>query len=174
MFVNNAGVAPLVRADILDTTPESYDRVMAINLRGPFFFTQTVANWMAARTQTAADYHPIIIFVTSISADTASANRVEYCASKAGLSMVAQTFAVRLAEFGINVYELRPGVIETDMTAAVKEKYDPLIEGGLFLQRRWGRPEDVGKAVTALAKGYLAYSTGAIIEVGGGFSVKRL
>lgn len=174
VLVNNAGVAPETRLDILETTPESYDRVMGINLRGPFFFTQLVARQMVRQVREGAGTRPAIIFVTSISADTASPSRAEYCVSKAGLSMTAQTFAVRLAEFGINVYEVRPGIIATDMTAGVKEKYDRLIAEGLLLQPRWGTPEDVGKAVAALADGRFGYSTGAVIEIGGGFGVRRL
>jgi 3-oxoacyl-[acyl-carrier protein] reductase len=174
VLVNNAGVAPDVRLDVLETTPASYDRVMGINLRGPLFLTQRVAHQMVRQVREEAAFAPVIIFVTSISATAASPNRIEYCVSKAGLSMVAQTFAVRLAEYGINVYEVRPGVVATDMTAAVQEKYDTLIEQGLLLQRRWGTPEDVGKAVAAFATGQFAYATGAAIEVGGGFSVSRL
>lgn len=174
LLVNNAGVAPLKRAELLDCTPESYDRVMGINLRGPFFFTQAVAKQMIRQVQERRHQKPAIIFITSISADTASPNRTEYCVSKAGLSMTAASFAVYLAEYGINVYDVRPGIIATDMTSAVREKYDALIESGLLLQKRWGTPEDIGKAVTALADGYFDYATGAVIEVGGGFSVKRL
>jgi len=174
LLVNNAGVAPSTRLDILETTEESYDRVMGINLRGPFFFTQRVARLMARQTRAGDSCGPSIIFITSISADTASPNRAEYCVSKAGLSMAAQNFAVRLAEYGINVYEIRPGIIATDMTAGVQEKYDRLIAEGLLLQPRWGTPEDIGKAVAALAEGAFGYATGAVIEVGGGFGVKRL
>ncbi len=174
ILVNNAGVAPEVRLDILETNTESYDRVMNINARGPFFLTQAVANQMVKQVQAGAAYTPIIIFVTSISANTASPNRAEYTVSKAALSMTAQNYAVRLAEYGINVYEIRPGIIATDMTSGVTSKYDKLIEEGLLLQKRWGHPEDIGKAVTGLAEGYLPYSTGSIIEVGGGFSVQRL
>ncbi|MCX5757350.1 MAG: 3-ketoacyl-ACP reductase [Candidatus Hydrogenedentes bacterium] len=174
VLVNNAGVAPATRLDILETTEESYDRVMGINLRGAFFFTQRVARQMVREVQAGTAVQPMIVFITSISADTASPNRAEYCISKAGLSMAAQTFAVRLAEYGINVYEIRPGVVATDMTAAVKEKYDRLIGEGMLLQSRWGTPEDIGKAVAALAEGYFGYATGAVIEVGGGFGVKRL
>lgn len=175
VLVNNAGVAPTIRLDVLETTRESYDRVMAINLAGPYFFTQRVAKQMIA--QVAADEGvnaPRIVFVTSISATTSSSNRAEYCVSKAGLSMTAQCFAVRLAEYGINVYDVQPGLITTDMTAGVQEKYEALIQGGLLLQPRWGKPEDVGKAVLALVDGYFDYATGAVIEVGGGFGIKRL
>jgi NAD(P)-dependent dehydrogenase (short-subunit alcohol dehydrogenase family) len=174
VLVNNAGVAPEKRLDVLDAEPESYDRVMAINLRGPLFFSQAIARQMIKQVQAGASFKPIMVFITSISANTVSPNRVEYCVSKAGLSMVAQTFAVRLAEYGINVYEIRPGIIATDMTSGVREKYDKLIAEGLLLQRRWGLPEDIGKAVAGLVEGYFAYSTGAVIEVGGGFSILRL
>jgi NAD(P)-dependent dehydrogenase (short-subunit alcohol dehydrogenase family) len=174
VLVNNAGVAPLQRMDILSTTAESFDRVMDINLRGPFFLTQLVAVQMAQQDRKAGGIAPKIIFITSISADTASTNRAEYCVSKAGLSMAAQTYAVRLAEYGIGVFEIRPGIVQTDMTAPVKEKYDRLIEQGMLLEKRWGTPKDIGKAVAALATGYFDYATGAVIEVGGGFGVKRL
>ncbi len=179
VLVNNAGVAPKERNDILECTPESFDFVMDINLRGVFFFSQAIARTMISSTREQSDQstistRPSIIFITSISADTASTNRVEYCISKAGLSMVAQTFAVRLAEFGINVYEIRPGVTATDMTSTVKDKYDRLIDEGMLLTNRWGTPEDMAKAVWALAEGYFDYATGAVIEVGGGFGVKRL
>ncbi len=174
LLVNNAGVAPLQRLDLLECTAESYDRVMGINLRGPFFFTQAVAQHMIQQVSEAQARKPQIVFITSISADTASPNRAEYCISKAGLSSAAQHFAVRLAEYGINVYELRPGIIATDMTSGVKGKYDELISGDLLLTKRWGVPEDIGKAVTALAEGYFSYATGAVIEIGGGFGVKRL
>lgn len=174
-LVNNAGVAPLERRDLLDCTPESYDRVMGINLRGPYFLTQAVAKRMIAQREAHPDARPpCIAFVTSISARAASPNRTEYCVSKAGLSMAAQSFAVRLAPHGINVYEVQPGITATDMTSAVKEKYDRLIGEGLLLQPRWGTPEDVGKAVAALAGGAFDYATGACIEIGGGFGVPRL
>ena len=174
VLVNNAGVAPLERLDILDTTEESYDRLMNINLRGPFFLTQDVAVRMIEQIEEGRDGSPCIVFITSISSDTASPSRAEYCVSKAGLSMAAQNYAVRLAEYGINVYDLRPGITATDMTSTVQSKYDKLIEEGLLLQKRWGTPEDIGKAVAALAEGYFPYSTGAVIEIGGGFGIKRL
>ncbi|HRI89503.1 MAG TPA: 3-ketoacyl-ACP reductase [Candidatus Hydrogenedentes bacterium] len=174
LLVNNAGVAPKVRLDILETTDESFDRLININLRGPFFLTQRVASHMIAQVKAGATYAPKIVFITSISSNAASPNRAEYCVSKAGLSMAAQTFAVRLAEHGINVYDLRPGITATDMTSAVKQKYDELIANGLLLTPRWGTPEDVGKAVVALAEGYFDYATGAVIEIGGGFGVDRL
>lgn len=174
ILVNNAGVAPLERLDILDTTIESFDRLIAVNLRGPFFLTQLVARRMIEQVQQGRRPTPKIIFITSISSHTASPNRAEYCISKAGLSMAARNYAVRLAEYGIPVFDVRPGIIESDMTAGVREKYDKLIESGILLQKRWGTPEDVGKVCAALAEGCLDYSTGAVIEVGGGFSVHRL
>lgn len=174
VLVNNAGVAPLERLDVLECTEASYDRVMGINLRGPFFLTQLVARQMIAQAETNAPRPPMIVFVTSISSNTASPNRAEYCVSKAGLSMAAQNFAVRLAEHGIAVYDVQPGIMATDMTEGVKAKYDRLIEEGLLLTKRWGTPEDVGKAVAALAEGYFDYATGAVIEVAGGFGVRRL
>ena len=163
-----------MRLDILETTPESYDRVMNINLRGPFLLAQTVANQMIKQKEMGLTGKPAIIFITSISANTASPNRAEYCVSKAGLSMLAQNYAVRLAEYGINVYEIRPGIIATDMTSTVSGKYDKLIGEGLLLQKRWGSPRDIGKAVVGFAKGYFEYATGAVLEVGGGFGVSRL
>lgn len=174
ILVNNAGVAPLKRVDLLECIPESFDRLMNINLRGPYFFTQLVAQQMVKQTEAGTDYAPKIIFISSISSRVASISRAEYCVSKAGLSMTAQCFAVALAPHGINVYDLQPGITATDMTSAVQEKYDRLIEEGLLLTKRWGTPEDVGKAVVALAEGYLDYSTGAVIEIGGGLSLPRL
>jgi len=174
VLVNNAGVGPLQRADILDTTEESYDRVMNINLRGPMFLTQAVARWMIEQKREREDFAGSIVFVTSISSTVASTNRVEYCISKAGLSMAAQTWAVRLADEGIPVYDVRPGLVRTDMNAAVQDRYDRMIDEGLTLQRRWGTPGDVGRAVAMLARGDLAYSTGQVIMVEGGMLVDRL
>ena len=174
LLVNNAGVAPLKRLDILETTPESYDRVLSINARGPFFFTQKVARQMIKQVKENPEYKPIIIFISSISAYVSSPSRAEYCISKASLSITAKIFADRLAEYGINVYEIRPGIIQTDMTAPVKEKYDKLIAEGLVPQKRWGFPEDIGKAVSAIAKGYFPYSTGMVVEISGGMDINRL
>lgn len=174
LLVNNAGVAPLQRRDFMDTTPESYDRVMGINLRGPFFLTQLVARHMVEAGTGHAPPLPAIIFITSISADTSSPDRGEYCISKAGLSMLARICAHGLASRGIMVYEVRPGVIRTDMTSGVQEKYDALIAQGLIPQDRWGEPEDVARAVAALARGDFAYSTGSVFEVSGGMNIKRL
>jgi 3-oxoacyl-[acyl-carrier protein] reductase len=175
-LVNNAGVAPTARKDILEADPESFDRLMAINLKGPYFLTQRVARWMIelrARLDSAA-YCPTIITISSISAYTASINRGDYCLSKSGLGMLTKLFAIRLAEHGINVYEIRPGVIATDMTAAVQAKYDKLIAEGLTPIRRWGLPEDVGRAVAAVARGDLPFSTGEVINADGGFHLKWL
>lgn len=174
VLVNNAGVAPKVRLDILETTEESYDRLMSINARGPFFLTQAVARQMIAQVEQGRPFSPTIVFSTSISAEVSSPSRAEYCLSKSALSMAARLFAHRLAEYDICVYEIRPGIIATDMTSVVKEKYDKLIAEGLVPQGRWGTPEDVGKAVAGLATGNFRYSTGAIIEVGGGMGIPRL
>ncbi|MFC1585579.1 3-ketoacyl-ACP reductase, partial [Fibrobacterota bacterium] len=174
VLVNNAGVAPRVRADILEAGEESYDFVMDINLKGPYFLTQAAANWMIAQKKADADYKGCIINISSISATTASPARGEYCLSKAGVSMATKLWAVRLGEFDIPVYEIRPGIIQTDMTAGVKEKYDKLIAEGLLVQPRWGLPEDVAKAAAAFARGDLPYSTGEVVMVDGGFSLERL
>jgi NAD(P)-dependent dehydrogenase (short-subunit alcohol dehydrogenase family) len=174
VLVNNAGVAPLKRLDMLETTEESYDRVMDINLKGPFFLTQKIANRMIEYKKSHLQSEPKIIFVTSISVYFSSPSRAEYCISKAGLSSVSMLFTHRLAENGINVYEIRPGIIATDMTAGVKEKYDKLIAEGLIPQNRWGTPEDVGKSVAALTRGDFPYATGTIIEAGGGMHIHRL
>ena len=174
VLVNNAGVGPLERGDYLDTTPESFDRVMGINLRGAFFLTQAVANQMVKRVQEGRALRPAIVFITSISADTSSPSRTEYGVSKAGLSQLARTCAHGLSPHGINVYEVRPGLISTDMTEGVKEKYDALLAEGLVPQKRWGDPEDVGRAVAALARGDFSYSTGGIFELSGGMNIKRL
>jgi 3-oxoacyl-[acyl-carrier protein] reductase len=174
LLVNNAGIAPLLRLDLLDTTPESFDRVFGTNARGPFFFTQRAARQMVLQVKKSPDPRPAIVFITSISAVVSSPIRGEYCVSKAALSMTAALFADRLAEFGINVYEIRPGIVETDMTAPVRDKYDKLIAEGLVPQKRWGFPEDVGKAVVALAKGYFPFSTGLVLEVSGGMNIRRL
>jgi 3-oxoacyl-[acyl-carrier protein] reductase len=174
LLVNNAGVAPKVRADLLETSEESYDHVVDTNLKGVFFLTQAVARSMVASKSDDPLFAASIINITSISATVVSVNRGEYCISKAGLSMLSQLFASRLGEHGIPVYEVRPGVIRSDMTAAVTEKYDKLIKSGLFVQPRWGLPEDVGNAVASLARGDLLYSSGQIIMVDGGLTIPRL
>ena len=174
VLVNNAGVAPSERKDILEATEESFDRVVSINLKGAYFLMQEAANFMIEQKKKEPDFPGCIINISSISATVASVNRGEYCVSKAGLSMATQLFAVRLGEFNIPVFEVRPGVISTDMTSGVKEKYDKLIEEGLCVQKRWGTPDDVGKAVASLAKGDFMYSTGQVIMVDGGMTISRL
>nr|MDT0662780.1 3-ketoacyl-ACP reductase [Micromonospora sp. DSM 115978] len=175
LFVSNAGVAPLVRADLLESQEESFDRLVEINLKGPYFLTQLAANTMIDQLAAGVITRPKIVIVSSISAYTASVNRGDYCVTKAGLAMVAQLYATRLAEHGINVYEIRPGIVETDMTGPVKAKYDDLIfEQGLTPIRRWGQPEDVGRAVVAIATDLLPFSTGQVIDVDGGFHLRTL
>ncbi len=174
LLVNNAGVAPKVRYDLLETTEESYDRVLDTNLRGVFFLTQAVARDMVAAKKAEPSFNASIVNITSISATVISTNRGEYCIAKAGLSMLSQLFAVRLGPEGIPVYEVRPGVIKTDMTAGVTDKYDKLISEGLCVQPRWGYPDDVGRAVASLARGDFPYSTGQVIMVDGGLTLPRL
>ncbi len=174
VLVNNAGIPPKERTDILDATEESFDEVISVNLKGSYFLTQKIANWMIDQKKNDKEFNGCIINISSISATVVSVNRGEYCISKAGLSMATQLFSVRLGEFNIPVYEVRPGVIYTDMTAGVKEKYDKLIEDGLCVQQRWGLPEDVGKAVASLANDDLTYSTGQVIMVDGGLTIPRL
>lgn len=174
LLVNNAGVAPKVRADILDADAESYDRLMNINLKGPYFLTQKAARRMIDLQKRAIVPRPRVVFVTSISAYASSTSRGDYCISKAGLSMAATLWADRLAEFEIPVLEIRPGIIATPMTSGVTEKYDKLIAEGLLPIRRWGRPEDVARAVSAVGRGDLDYCTGVAIEVSGGFHLRRL
>jgi NAD(P)-dependent dehydrogenase (short-subunit alcohol dehydrogenase family) len=174
LLVNNAGVAPRERKDILEATRESFDRLLAVNLRGPYFLTQAAARYRLRRPAPASGSRGCIVFIGSISATVASTDRGEYCVSKAGLAMASLLWASRLAAEGIAVYEVRPGVIRTDMTAGAAAKYDRLIAEGLTLQRRWGTPEDVGRAVAMLARGELAYSTGQVLMVDGGMSVRRL
>jgi NAD(P)-dependent dehydrogenase (short-subunit alcohol dehydrogenase family) len=206
LLVNNAGVAPDVRTDILEAGEESFDRLININVKGPYFLTQLAAKWMIDQVRNAGEvsgeksnlrvvvplaprpsplslplppphvggYRPKIVTISSISAYTASTNRGDYCVAKAALSMLTPLFAARLAEHGINVYEVRPGIIATDMTGPVKEKYDKLIAEGLTPLPRWGTPEDIGRAVTAIAQDLLPFSTGEVINVDGGFHLRRL
>lgn len=177
LLVNNAGVAPSVRADLLEASEESFDRLININLKGPYFLTQIVARRMieqAQRGDVSAFGLPRIVTVTSVSAYTASVNRGDYCVAKAGLAMMTALYAARLAEYGVNVYEVRPGVIATDMTEGVKEKYDRMIDQGAWPIRRWGQPEDVGRAVAAIARGDFPYSTGEVINIDGGFHLRTL
>jgi 3-oxoacyl-[acyl-carrier protein] reductase len=175
VLVNNAGVAPDVRADILEASEESFDRLISINLKGPYFLTQSAARWMIEQRQQLGDaYRGCIINVSSVSATVASVNRGDYCIAKAGIGMATKLWAGRLAEFGIDVYEIRPGIIATDMTVGVKEKYDKLIAEGLTVQKRWGTPDDVGRAAAALAKGEIPYATGQILNIDGGLTLPRL
>jgi 3-oxoacyl-[acyl-carrier protein] reductase len=171
-LVNNAGRAPRVRADLLAATEASFEEVLRTNLQGPYFLTQAVAHLFSQ--QAANNASRAIVFVTSVSAEMASPHRGEYCVSKAGLSMAAKLFAIRLAPDGIPVYEVRPGIIATDMTAGVKEAYDKRIADGLVPDRRWGQPDDVGRAVAALLRGDIAYATGTVFNVDGGLSIPRL
>jgi 3-oxoacyl-[acyl-carrier protein] reductase len=174
LLVNNAGMAPRERRDILEGTEESFDEVISTNLKGTYFLTQLAAKWMIEQKKIDPRFDAMIINVSSISATVASINRGEYCVSKAGISMTTQLFATRLGEFNIPVFEVRPGVIDTDMTSGAKEKYDKLIGDGLTVQKRWGLPDDVGKAVAALAGGSFPYSTGQVIMVDGGLTIPRL
>lgn len=174
VLVNNAGMAPPERKDILEATEKCYEQVMRVNLQGPYFLTQATANWMVEQGKNAPDFRGCIINVTSISAKLASVNRGEYCIAKAGLSMANQLWAVRLAQFGIGVYEIQPGLVETDMTAGVREKYDGQIKAGLVPQHRWGKPEDVGKVAAMLIRGDMPYSTGAVLPVDGGMMLRQL
>jgi 3-oxoacyl-[acyl-carrier protein] reductase len=174
LLVNNAGIAPRQRVDILEVSEASYDEVMAVNLKGPFFLTQQVAQEMIRLLGANVIEQPKIVNIGSLSAYTSSPNRGEYCLSKAGVAMMTALYAHRLAEFGINVYEIRPGIIETDMTRAVKKRYDRLIADELTPIRRWGQPQDVARAVVAVAQGYLPFSTGEVINVDGGFHLRRL
>ncbi|GAA1789500.1 3-ketoacyl-ACP reductase [Luedemannella flava] len=175
LLVNNAGVAPNVRADLLEAGEESFDRLIAINLKGPYFLTQLVANRMIAQIGAGVVTSPRIVTISSISAYTASVNRGDYCVAKAGLAMMTTLYAARLAEHGINVYEIRPGIVATDMTGAVTGKYDRLIhDEGITPIRRWGKPADVGAAVVAVASGLLPFSTGQVIDVDGGFHLRAL
>jgi NAD(P)-dependent dehydrogenase (short-subunit alcohol dehydrogenase family) len=175
LLVNNAGIAPRQRLDLLEATEQSFDELIDINLKGPFFLTQTVARFfLRLRPALGESYRPKIITISSVSAYTASTNRGDYCVSKAGLSMLTSLFAARLAADGINVYEIRPGIIATDMTSGVKEKYDALIASGLTPIPRWGHPDDVARAVSALAQDFLPFSTGEVINVDGGFHLRRL
>jgi NAD(P)-dependent dehydrogenase (short-subunit alcohol dehydrogenase family) len=174
MLVNNAGAAPLKRMDILQAGEESFDRVLGINLKGPYFLTQLVANWMIEQRRQEPRRPLRIVNIGSISAYTSSPSRGEYCVSKAGVAMMTRLYADRLAEYDIGVFEISPGIIETDMTRAVKEKYDRLIAEGLTPIRRWGTPDDVAKAIGAIAEGRLDFSTGSVINVDGGFHLRRL
>jgi NAD(P)-dependent dehydrogenase (short-subunit alcohol dehydrogenase family) len=174
VLVNNAGISPRERCDILSASEQSFDEVISTNLKGTYFLTQAAANWMIRQKQSDRDFKGCIINITSISSTVASVNRGEYCISKAGLSMVTSLFAVRLGEFDIPVYEIRPGIISTDMTAGTKDKYDKMIEEGLCVQKRWGLPDDIGKMACALVMGSFPYSTGQVFMADGGMTIRRL
>jgi 3-oxoacyl-[acyl-carrier protein] reductase len=180
LLVNNAGITSIGRRDVLEAREEDFDALMAINLKGPYFLTQLAANWIRAGfgpIETPADdarFKPKVVTISSISAYAVSTNRGDYCLAKAALGMMTKVYASRLAEYGINVYEVCPGVIESDMTAPVKGKYDKMFAEGFTPIRRWGQPSDVGQAVVAIAKGYLSYTTGDVINVDGGFHVRQL
>jgi NAD(P)-dependent dehydrogenase (short-subunit alcohol dehydrogenase family) len=174
VLVNNAGIAPRERKDILGATEDIFDEVMETNLKGPYFLTQLFANHMVEMKRENADFFCCIINISSVSATMPSVNRGEYCISKAGIAMATKLWAARLGEFDIPVYEIQPGVIKTDMTSALTEKYDRLFEQGISIQKRWGTPEDVGKVAAAMASGMLPYSTGQVVVVDGGMTVQRL
>jgi len=174
ILVNNAGVAPLQRDDLLDMTEESYNRVMNINLKGPVFFAQKIAKEMIWLKQQITGYKPVIIFMTSVSSVRSSTNRAEYCLSKAGLSMASTVFADRLSKEDIRVFEVRPGIIQTDMTVKMKDKYNKMISEGFVPAERWGFPEDIGKAVASLARGDWDFSTGMVFEISGGLNIHKL
>jgi NAD(P)-dependent dehydrogenase (short-subunit alcohol dehydrogenase family) len=174
ILINNAGVSPLQRNDLLEMTEESYNRVMNINLKGPVFFAQKIAKEMIWLKDQIPCYKPMIIFITSVSSVRSSTNRTEYCLSKSGLSMASTIFADRLSKEDIRVFEVRPGVIQTDMTIKFKDRYDKLINEGLVPEKRWGFPEDIGKAVASLARGDWDFSTGMIFEISGGLNIQKL
>jgi NAD(P)-dependent dehydrogenase (short-subunit alcohol dehydrogenase family) len=174
LLVNNAGIAPNERTDILESSLESFDQVLGVNLKGAHFLTQLAARWMIQQKQASQSYQGCVINIGSVSARMVSPNRAEYCISKAGLWMSTQAWAARLAEFDLPVYEIRPGIIRSDMTDSVQDKYNDLIDSGGIPQARWGVPEDVGSAVVALARGDFPYSTGSVINVDGGLSIHQL
>ena len=174
VLINNAGIVSDERKDILEVNEISYERVMKTNLQGPYFLSQEIAKWMIQQKGADTKYEASIINVSSVSATIASVNRGEYCLSKAGIAMMTKLFAVRLAEYNIPVYEIRPGIIKTDMTAGVQEKYDKLFLEGIALEKRWGLPEDIGKAATALVEGSIPYATGQVINVDGGLTIQTL
>lgn len=174
VLVNNAGIAPTERKDILEAGEESFDKLIQTNLKGPYFLTQSVAKMMVEQKSSNPSFEGTIINVSSISASVASVNRGDYCISKAGVSMAARLWAARLAEYNIRVYEIRPGIIKTDMTSGVQAKYDKLIEEGLLLEKRWGLPEDIGKVAAMLIRGDLPYATGSVLTLDGGMTLDRL
>ncbi len=173
-LINNAGIAPEERKDLLEATEESFDLLMDTNLKGPYFLTQAVANWMIAQKKNDAEFTGCIVNISSISAHIISTNRGDYCLTKAGIHMATKLWAARMAEFGVPVYEVQPGVIHSDMTAGVQEKYDRLIANGLTHERRWGEPEDIGKAVAMLLRGELSYATGQVLNIDGGMTIREI
>ncbi|MBW3539405.1 MAG: 3-ketoacyl-ACP reductase [Planctomycetes bacterium] len=174
LLVNNAGITSQGRRDLLEADEAGFDRVFAVNLKGPYFLTQAAARWMIDQKRASADFRGAIVNISSVSAEVVSTNRGDYCLTKAAIGMATKLWAARLAEFDIPVYEIRPGVIRTDMTAGVVEKYDRLIAEGLTLQRRWGTPEDVGRAAALLARGDLPYATGQVLRIDGGLSIRTM
>jgi len=174
VLVNNAGIAPPERKDIMEATEESFEYVLKVNLQGPYFLTQLVANQMISIKQQNPEDFFCIVNVSSVSATVASVNRGEYCISKAGIAMATKLWAARLGEFNIPVYEIQPGVIKTDMTSGVQEKYDRLFQQGMAIQQRWGTPEDIGKVAAAMASGNMPYSTGQVVLADGGMTIQRL
>ncbi|MBD3255006.1 MAG: 3-ketoacyl-ACP reductase [Candidatus Lokiarchaeota archaeon] len=174
ILVNNAGIPPTERQDLLEASEKSFEKVLKVNLQGPYFLTRDIANWMIKLKQDLKDYSPYIINISSISSFTSSPNRGEYCISKAGMTMMTKLYADRLAEFEIPVFEIQPGIIKTRMTKTVEDKYDKLFEEGITPIKRWGMPEDVAKTVKGIVLGYIPYSTGDIIHIDGGFHLKRL
>ena len=175
VLVNNAGVGPVKRGDLLEITEDSYDRVMKTNLKGPFFLTVNIAKWMIELKKTLNnDYQPYIINISSINRYTASISRGEYSLSKAGMTMMTKLFAVRLAEYMIPVFEISPGIIDTPLTKPIHEKYDKLIREGLTPMKRWGQPIDIAKPVIAIVTGLIPFSTGTVLDIDGGFHIHRL
>lgn len=174
VLVNNAGITSPGRKDLLEADEESFDRVVATNLKGPYFLTQLAARWMVEQRESGLDFSPCVINVSSISAEFVSTNRGDYCLTKAATGMATKLWAARLAEFGIRVYEVQPGVIRSDMTSGVTEKYDRLIADGLTLERRWGEPSDVGRAITALVREDIPYATGQVLYIDGGMRIHQL
>jgi NAD(P)-dependent dehydrogenase (short-subunit alcohol dehydrogenase family) len=174
ILVNNAGISPPKRRDLLNASEESFEKVLKVNLQGPYFLTRDIANWMITQKNNSNDYRPYIINISSVSSFASSPNRGEYCISKSGITMMTKLYADRLSEFDIPVFEIQPGIIKTDMTKPVEDKYDNLINKGITPIKRWGVPKDIAKAVKAIISGLLPYSTGDIIHIDGGFHIKRL
>ena len=174
VLVNNAGIAPEVRVDMLEANEASFDKLLATNLKGPYFLTQAAARWMVELRRDSLIQRGCIVNIGSISATVASVNRADYCISKAGVAMATRLWAVRLAEYGIDCYEVRPGIIASDMTSGVRAKYDALIQNGLLLNGRWGTPDDVGRVVATLVRGDLPYATGSVLTIDGGLTVPRM